>query len=1146
MPATARIPAVGTPTEINTIAVCLVAPNIIRITLKDEPNEVGGFFDTGVTQAEPIDTVWRSKTHPVLGTSQLAWVMGKSKEALRFQDRRPTAYVSRAPGKVPANWSILGRNDVTIQAIHYENEIDEQGFFTGDRGGAGSTTIDMSNSWLHHFYLKLSANVASGQTYRIRPPAAWNYEDIAFSFNDRETRCSALHVSFAGHRPADTGKVGYLSAWVPGEANEGAISYAGFSSFEVIDEAGATVWTGSIPSPITPTTAEPRNLFPSTSPGGVNRTKRRYGSAMPSSRLTVVSITPGTPGVITLAAGQGTLIANDEILITGQLPGVDLAHSNYITVKNKSGDTFEVYDDADVPAPRAITGAYTPDLFVGGDNRNIFKTHVANASLTNVYQLNFSAFTAGNGVYRLRVPGLGVSDPFPIRQNAWHKAAAAFAKGEYNQRHGCALDGRFGFTRQVMLRNGQDGVVIKRSKFPIVFSDQGGLIAQRIPLTYALRSSWINGATEIDAGGEWIDAGDWDVFPRLHLPSAYLMLQAYNAIPAAGRVTDWNTPLSTEAHLHLGGTHNHAELDTAPEILHMVHYALYWLLRCQESDGRVPGGIQGHNEANIYLPAMGVLFEASSHALTPQYTYAPDHVTNYVAAGMFACFGRTLIEGGWTVLGNAYLDAAELAWTWAEGVFRTIARVESATSTTIGTGSKTFTVLYNSGAPFVVGDTVRVESRANPANWMQGAITSLGGTALNPTFTVNVASVGGSGTFSDWDMKLTSYDLFHYYGPLTDVRRSTVVTGNTTAGSATITGIASTAAIQIGDHVTGAGIPDPVRVDSKTATTITLRHLDDQVLQDGSYIGGITSPNATATASGVSITCRPYGGGWSDATYKTNIEVVQADARINRVFAAACLARATGDAVYRNHFERHYITGNFQSYDGLGRAEYLGPTFNGISGADSGVVTAIRDNIIATADLELAKSEAAQGYRTTGSGGPFGNTTMHFGVLDLFAPIAAIGMEANPAKKARFRAMLECCVATVLGANQQSKSYCVGFGPRYYKNVLHVDGWTLLSRAPDGLVPYGSAMDYRFAFNVGGGSIWSDQIHYSALNHSSLASDTNYKANQVVEPSKAMRPGSFFFDTRSIIGEMEFGMPNILNNLIMAFYLHGYDGNTET
>lgn len=75
--------------------------------------------------------------------------------------------------------------------------------------------------------------------------------------------------------------------------------------------------------------------------------------------------------------------------------------------------------------------------------------------------------------------------------------------------------------------------------------------------------------------------------------------------------------------------------------------------------------------------------------------------------------------------------------------------VQSSTSMAIATGSKSFVVADMTSAPLVYfGQSVEIRSRANPANKMIGTVTSALGTALG----VNVTSVGGSGTFTDWSV----------------------------------------------------------------------------------------------------------------------------------------------------------------------------------------------------------------------------------------------------------------------------------------------------------------------------------------------------------------------------------------------------------
>jgi hypothetical protein len=74
----------------------------------------------------------------------------------------------------------------------------------------------------------------------------------------------------------------------------------------------------------------------------------------------------------------------------------------------------------------------------------------------------------------------------------------------------------------------------------------------------------------------------------------------------------------------------------------------------------------------------------------------------------------------------------------------------SSTALAIAIASKSFTTQAGI-AGFVVGNYVRVQSRANPANFMYGKITSYSDTTL----TIDVEIIGGSGTFDDWDIWLS-------------------------------------------------------------------------------------------------------------------------------------------------------------------------------------------------------------------------------------------------------------------------------------------------------------------------------------------------------------------------------------------------------
>jgi hypothetical protein len=93
--------------------------------------------------------------------------------------------------------------------------------------------------------------------------------------------------------------------------------------------------------------------------------------------------------------------------------------------------------------------------------------------------------------------------------------------------------------------------------------------------------------------------------------------------------------------------------------------------------------------------------------------------------------------------GNAFEGGFYTGLIWNE-------LIESATSTAIGTGTKTFTVSAAAAYAYA-GQALEVRSRANPTNKMIGTVTHASLTMLE----INVTSVGGSGTFTDWSIMAT-------------------------------------------------------------------------------------------------------------------------------------------------------------------------------------------------------------------------------------------------------------------------------------------------------------------------------------------------------------------------------------------------------
>jgi predicted hotdog family 3-hydroxylacyl-ACP dehydratase len=88
--------------------------------------------------------------------------------------------------------------------------------------------------------------------------------------------------------------------------------------------------------------------------------------------------------------------------------------------------------------------------------------------------------------------------------------------------------------------------------------------------------------------------------------------------------------------------------------------------------------------------------------------------------------------------------------TWTNAAGNLVGVDFSATSNTIGTGSKTFTLSATAGVnrSWASGDSVLISDQSNSANNMTGTVTSY--TAATQTLVVNVTSTGGSGTIASW------------------------------------------------------------------------------------------------------------------------------------------------------------------------------------------------------------------------------------------------------------------------------------------------------------------------------------------------------------------------------------------------------------
>lgn len=146
----------------------------------------------------------------------------------------------------------------------------------------------------------------------------------------------------------------------------------------------------------------------------------------------------------------------------------------------------------------------------------------------------------------------------------------------------------------------------------------------------------------------------------------------------------------------------------------------------------------------------------------------------------------------------------------------------SSSSVAIGTGNKTFTTagFY----VWAVGMWVTVTSGANPANYMFGQVTSYN--TSTKALVVDVDSVGGSGTLSDWTIALSAF--------------------NPTGTYLTTADIGTTVQAYDADLTTWAGKTAPTGTVVGTSDTQTLTA---KTIEAGTFTNGYTEETYSANSS---------------------------------------------------------------------------------------------------------------------------------------------------------------------------------------------------------------------------------------------------------------------------------------------------------
>lgn len=606
-------PVLALAQEVTVSEVAMAAPDIVFVELRDPPFARGKIVAMGQPRSEEVGT-W------VKQDGEWGLVIGPNRDRLRLQDTLPGAFLDRALVDDASAYAPIGGRKVI--AVYRKSMPYASGLFRGEGGDTQAGA-----SFKHSLYLKLDGPLPPG-SHAIEGPRPVDGARIAF--DDRLTRAVAIRATQMGHRRTDVAKVAYLSLWLPGGRDQGAVDFRryGINRFKVLDDKGREVFSAPIglrPGPVEP---EPGNGLP--------------GDLLDYAEAAALPVPLADMDGLSFATSRPHGLRQGQRIALQRLRGDEDASATFATVSGVTETTFDVTD----------IGGELPTDFARG--ATVTPAHSANRAGTYVFELDYSAWIpAQDGIYRLQVPGLGVSDPISMDEGVWLKSARLSIAGLYHHRSGIALDGRFGYERPAAFRPGA-ALTIRESRLPLSWSSEfGGFV----PFEEGAKPAWITDRVAPESyWGGYMDAGDWDRRIQ-HVEVAALLLEVFENTPLARRNVDLGVPRSSE----VLDDAIYAGTDGLPDLIHEAIWGMDFFRRLQMPDGSVRGGIE-----SAAHPLKG---EPSFLEHRQVFAYAPDPVSTYKYAAVAAKLARILGDLGSLPLASVYQDSAISAWSAAERGF---------------------------------------------------------------------------------------------------------------------------------------------------------------------------------------------------------------------------------------------------------------------------------------------------------------------------------------------------------------------------------------------------------------------------------------------------------------------------------------------